>query len=146
VSKLSNLLVEMHRRRVFRVAALYIVGAWIVLQVADLAFASWDIPSTALRHVWIGAILGFPVALIFGWRFDIIGGRILRTHDSDTAADISLHRADYSILLALLVVIVAMIYGVGAEISAVRRRHTVADFWRVAFRMIFSPGCLKSVN
>jgi len=124
VSKLSNLLVEMHRRHVFRVAALYIVGAWVVLQVADLAFASWGIPSTALRHVWTGAILGFPVALIFGWRFDIVGGRIYRTHDSDTPADISLHRADYSILLALVVVIVAMIYGVGAEISAVRGPET----------------------
>jgi len=120
VSRLSKLLVEMHRRRVFRVAALYIVGAWIVLQVADLAFASWDIPSSALRHVWIGAMLVFPIALIFGWRFDIVGGRIIRTQDSDAAADMSLHRTDYSILLALAAVIVAMVYGVGAEISSVR--------------------------
>jgi hypothetical protein len=51
---------------VFRLAALYIVGAWVVLQVADLAFESWDITSSALRYVWLGVILGFPIALVSG--------------------------------------------------------------------------------
>ena len=53
-----SFLQELRRRKVFRLAALYIVGAWVVLQVADLAFESWDIASSALRYVWLGAILG----------------------------------------------------------------------------------------
>ena len=73
---------ECRRRRVFRTAAVYIVGAWIVLQVFSLAFDSWGVPSQALRYVWIAIALGFPVALIFGWRFDIAGGRIVRTIDA----------------------------------------------------------------
>ena len=63
------LLQELRRRKVFRLTALYIVGAWVVLQVADLTFESWDIASSALRYVWLGAILGFPVALIFAWLY-----------------------------------------------------------------------------
>ena len=63
-----SLVQELRRRKVFRLAALYIVGAWVVLQVADLAFESWDIASFALRYIWLGVILGFPVALVFAWR------------------------------------------------------------------------------
>ena len=50
---------ELKRRKVIRVAGLYILGTWVLLQVADLAFESWGIPSEALRYVWIGAIAGF---------------------------------------------------------------------------------------
>jgi len=71
-------------------AALYIVGAWVVLQVADLAFESWDIASSALRYVWLGAILGFPITLVFGWRYDITTKGIVRTpqRDADTEVDL----------------------------------------------------------
>lgn len=78
-----SLLKELRRRKVFRLAALYIVGAWVVLQVADLAFESWDIASSALRYVWLGAALGFPVALVFAWRYDITTHGILRTPPDD---------------------------------------------------------------
>ena len=115
-----SILQELRRRKVFRLAALYIVGAWVVLQVADLAFESWDITSSALRYVWLGAILGFPIALIFAWRYDITGGRIVRTPDNETTGDLSLHRTDYIILTALAAVVIATIYGVGVEISAIK--------------------------
>lgn len=115
---LKFFIAECHRRRVFRVAALYVVGAWIVLQVADLAFESWGIPAHALRYVWIGAVLGFPAALVFGWRFDIIGGRIVHTPDSDSATDLHLRRADYLILGALAIVVIATVFGVGGRISS----------------------------
>ncbi len=118
--KFSGLLLEMRRRRMFRVAALYFVGAWIILQVTDLAFDAWEIPSLALRYVWIAAILGFPVALIFGWRFDIVGGQIIHTPDSDASADLSLRRSDILILTALAGVVVATVFGIGVEISAIR--------------------------
>ncbi|MDH3577623.1 MAG: tetratricopeptide repeat protein [Gammaproteobacteria bacterium] len=114
---MKNFIAECHRRRVFRVAALYVVGAWVVLQVASLAFDSWGIPSSVLQRVWLGAIIGFPAALIFGWRFDFVGGRIVRTLDDSATDDFSLHPTDYLILTALAVVILAMVYGVGTEIS-----------------------------
>jgi TolB-like protein len=110
---------ELRRRKVFRLAALYIVGAWVVLQVADLAFESWDIASSALRYIWLGAILGFPVALIFGWRYDITAHGIVRTPPVDTGAqiDLSLRRADRIILTLLMAVSVGAIYQITIQIS-----------------------------
>jgi len=114
-----SFLQELRRRKVFRLAALYNVGAWVVLQVADLAFESWDIASSALRYVWLGAILGFPIALIFGWRFDITTKGIIRTPPTDTGTqiDLSLHRTDYVILSFLLVVAIGVIYPLSLQIS-----------------------------
>jgi TolB-like protein/cytochrome c-type biogenesis protein CcmH/NrfG len=107
-----SILQELRRRKVFRLAALYIVGAWVVLQVADLAFESWAIASSALRYVWFAAILGFPVALVFAWRYDITSKGIVRTPpaDTETKFDPSLHRADYIVLGLLMAVAVGVIY------------------------------------
>jgi TolB-like protein/Tfp pilus assembly protein PilF len=104
---------------VFRLAALYIVGAWVVLQVADLAFESWDVASSALRYVWLGAGLGFPIALIFGWRYDITTKGIIRTPPTDTGTqiDLSLHRTDYVVLSLLMAVAIGVIYPLILQIS-----------------------------
>jgi len=114
-----SVLQELRRRKVFRVAALYIVGAWVVLQVADLAFESWDIASSALRYVWLGAILGFPIALVFGWRYDITTKGIVRTPPADagTQTDLSLQRTDYVILAFLMLVAAGVIYQLTIQIS-----------------------------
>jgi TolB-like protein/cytochrome c-type biogenesis protein CcmH/NrfG len=114
---LSHFLKEARRRRVFRVIGLYVVAAWALLQVADLLFESWGISSAALRHVWLGAVLGLPVALILGWRYDIVGGRIVRAANSDESADLSIGRADYIILTAVAAVTVAIVYTMAIDVS-----------------------------
>lgn len=65
MARVSDFFKEARRRRVFWGAALYIVAAWIVLQVADHAFEAWGVLDQDLRYIWIGAFLGFPFALIF---------------------------------------------------------------------------------
>ncbi|MGH8193661.1 MAG: tetratricopeptide repeat protein [Woeseiaceae bacterium] len=124
--KLPEFLVEMRKRRVFRVAVIYILGAWGALQVADLAFESWGIPGAALRFVWTGAILGFPIAMLLGWRFDLTGGRIIRISASGDKTDLSLMRADYVILAVTALVIVLTVYGLGAGISEFREQPAAA--------------------
>jgi hypothetical protein len=114
---LKNFLKEARRRRVFRVTAIYIVGAWVALQAADLAFPGLGIKESAILYVWIGAIMGLPIALFFGWRYDIIGGRIVRTAVSDVDADLSIERSDYIILAVLSVVVVVVAFGLVGEIS-----------------------------
>lgn len=108
---------EARRRREFRVMGLYIVGTWVVLQIADLAFPALGIDESAIRYVWIGAILGLPVALFFGWRYDIVDGQIIRSAASDPDADLSIQRADYVILGTLGLIIVATAIGLLVEIS-----------------------------
>jgi TolB-like protein/predicted Zn-dependent protease len=81
---------------VLNTVALYIVGAWVALQVSELLFPALDVPERAIRYVWLGAILVFPLVLVFAWRYDISSGRIKRTPALDEAedADRSLHTTD----------------------------------------------------
>ena len=108
---------ELRRRRVFRTVGLYVVGAWVVLQVAALAFQTFDIPDNALRFVWLAAIAGFPLALVFGWRYDITPDGITRT-PVDDGTDLGLQQADYVVIAAL--VLVAVIVTLGA-LNEIRR-------------------------
>jgi len=93
---------------------LFIVAAWIAIQVAGEAFEAWGVAEQALRYVWIAAALGFPLAIVFGWRYDITAGRIVRTHAADPTkpTDLSLQRVDYVILTVLLFVVTTIGYGV----------------------------------
>jgi hypothetical protein len=70
---------EARRRKVFRTAALYVLGAWLALQVADVLFPGFGVSNAAIQALVWAAVLGFPVALVFGWLFDIGPGGIRRT-------------------------------------------------------------------
>ena len=108
---------ELRRRRVFRTAGIYIVGAWVVLQVADLAFDSWAVPGIAMRYLWVAAIVLFPLALVFGWRYDVTASGIVRTPAAGGDAHLSLSTPDYVILAALAVIVLLSGYIVAVEVS-----------------------------
>jgi len=120
MSKNGGFISELRRRRVFRNVALYIVAAWATLQVADLAFPGLEIPESAIRYVWIWAFGCFPVALLFAWRFDIVGGRIVRTPDSVAEEYPALNRTDYALLSVLTVAVVAFSFGIVQSIFDTR--------------------------
>ena len=104
---------ELRRRRVFRLTGLYVVGAWLVIQVGDIFFPAWGLPETALRYLFIAAFACFPVALVFGWFYDVTPQGIVRTEpagESETV-NMSLKRKDYVVLTALLAVGVAVVLG-----------------------------------
>ena len=79
VSPVTRLYREARRRKVFRTAALYVVGAWLAFQVAALMSPGFGIPDSAIRALIWAAALGLPVAAIFGWLFEIGPGGIRRT-------------------------------------------------------------------
>lgn len=108
-----KLLHDLRRRRVFRLAGLYIVGAWVVIQVAEALFQAWGIPETANRFVFIAAALCFPIALVFGWIYDITGEGIVRTRKAgaDESVSMQLQKADYAILAALVAIGVVVVLG-----------------------------------
>lgn len=104
---------ELRRRRVFRLAGLYVVGAWLVIQVADISFPAWGVPETAIRFLFIAALACFPVALIFSWFYDVTPQGIIRTEPpgEDEVVDLHLKRIDYVVLAALLLVGGAIVVG-----------------------------------
>jgi len=122
--RITELLQEARRRRVFRVVALYVVGAWVALQAADLAFPGLGVADSAIRYVWIASILGLPVALVFAWRYDIVGGRIVLTPARDIQADLSIGPGDYVVLAILVIVVATIASGLVTEIYETRVTET----------------------
>jgi TolB-like protein len=66
-----GVLAELKRRKVFKVGAAYLVVAWLVVQAASIAFPAFDAPPWVLRVFILVALLGFPVALVMAWVFDV---------------------------------------------------------------------------
>ena len=94
------------------------MAAWVAVQVASLVFPAVNVPDVALRYVWIAAILLFPLVIVFAWFYDLTLAGLVRTppaHASDDF-DLSLRRADYVILSALVVVSVAITMQLTASI------------------------------
>jgi TolB-like protein/tetratricopeptide (TPR) repeat protein len=108
-----RLLKELRRRRVFRVAGLYVVGVWLLMQAANMLFPAWGIPDAAMRFLLWAGLLGFPVALAFGWVFDISTEGIRRTQpvgsEEELLRSMPLRRLDYVVLTAFLVVVAAIV-------------------------------------
>src|SRR5213083_3301487 len=76
---MSGFVEEVKRRKVYRVAAAYIIAAGGIIQLASAAFPAWDLPNWALRMVIVLLLLGFPIALMLAWAFDITAQGIKTT-------------------------------------------------------------------
>jgi TolB-like protein/Flp pilus assembly protein TadD len=88
--------VELKRRKVYRVAVAYAVGAWLVAQVVTQIFPFFEIAHWAVRLVIVLLIAGFPIALILAWAFDITAKGIERTDDVDLDDSPARHAAGAS--------------------------------------------------
>src|SRR6202795_1889922 len=75
---------EVRRRKVYRVAAAYIIAAGGVIQFASAAFPAWELPNWTLRVLIVCLLMGFPVALMLSWAFDITADGIQVTPDGAT--------------------------------------------------------------
>jgi TolB-like protein/Tfp pilus assembly protein PilF len=72
---------ELKRRNVYRVAVTYAVVSWVLIQIATQVFPFFAIPIWAVRVVVLLLVLGFPVALILAWAFELTPEGIKRTED-----------------------------------------------------------------
>src|SRR5262245_3743304 len=75
---------EVRRRKAYRVAAAYIIAAGGIIQLASAAFPAWDLPGWSLRLLIVCLLMGFPVALMLAWAFDITADGIRVTPDGAT--------------------------------------------------------------
>ena len=122
MGKLKELPTELRRRRVFQMTAIYIVASWVVVQVASESFPAVNIPEGAIRYVWMAVLIGFPVAALFSWKYDVSAAGIRRTPnaDADGVEGLPLTRVDYGILLALGLVVLVTLFVVGQRLVEVR--------------------------
>lgn len=78
-SRPGSWLSELRRRKVFRVAAVYLVAGWLLIQVADATFAPVGLPGWSLTLVIVLVAIGFPLACILAWAFDVTPRGLERT-------------------------------------------------------------------
>ncbi len=76
---------ELKRRKVYRVAVTYAVLAWLLIQIATQTLPFFEIPAWTVRLIIVALVLGFPVALLLSWAFDLTPTGIKRTGDLDEA-------------------------------------------------------------
>jgi TolB-like protein/Tfp pilus assembly protein PilF len=86
----KNFFTELKRRNVYKVAIAYAVVAWLLMQVASQIFPFFQIPNWTVRLVVLLLIIGFPVALILAWAFDLTPEGIKRAEDVDVSKSITL--------------------------------------------------------
>src|SRR5438093_4150122 len=68
---MSGFLEELRRRKVYRVAAAYIIAAGFIIQIASAVFPAWELPNWTFRLLVALLLIGFPIALILAWAFDV---------------------------------------------------------------------------
>src|ERR1700747_3646947 len=78
-----NFFAELKRRNVYKVAAAYAVVSWLLIQIATQVFPFLEIPNWTIRFVIVLLALGFPIALILAWAFELTPEGIKRTESAD---------------------------------------------------------------
>ena len=83
---MTTLLLELRRRHVVRVAIVYAVVAWALVQVAATVGPALSLPDWTDSFVVLMALIGFPLAIVFAWAYDITPDGVRRTNGDDMAA------------------------------------------------------------
>src|SRR5437867_5785566 len=78
-----NFFAELKRRNVYKVAIAYAVVAWLLMQIATQVFPFLEIPNWAIRLVIMLIVIGFPIALVIAWAFELTPEGLKRTEFAD---------------------------------------------------------------
>ena len=81
--KIDNFFAELKRRNVYKVAIAYAVVGWLLVQITTQVFPIFEIPNWALRLIVLAIIIGFPIALVMAWAFELTPEGIKHTEDVD---------------------------------------------------------------
>ena len=106
---------ELKRRHVWRIAVGYAVAAWLLVQIATQVFPFFNIPNWSVRLIVVVLAIGFPVAVVLAWVYEITPEGVRRTEPADSPAA----RPDYAsrqigrklnaVIIAVLVLAVALL-------------------------------------
>jgi TolB-like protein/Tfp pilus assembly protein PilF len=102
---MSGFFEELQRRKVYRVAVAYVVAAGFLIQIASAAFPAWELPNWSVRLVIVLLLIGFPIALVLAWAYDITPQGIQGTPTR------GIHRRRNLILLIVAAVIISAFAG-----------------------------------
>src|SRR3984893_9522239 len=108
---LEKFFTELKRRNVYKVAVAYAVVAWLLIQIATQVFPFFEIPNWGVRLVVLAIVIGFPIALVLAWAFELTPEGIKRTEDVDLApGQRSRHHAWIFVVIIAGVISVALFF------------------------------------
>jgi TolB-like protein/Flp pilus assembly protein TadD len=105
---MSGFFEEVQRRKVYRIAAAYIIAAGFIIQIGSAVFPAWELPGWAFRLVVVLLLVGFPIALILAWAYDVTPQGIRATPTPRTPGS---HRRRNLIMLIATGVIISAAAG-----------------------------------
>ena len=107
-----SFIAELKRRNVFRVGAAYAIIAWVLVEVAHTAFPTLQLPDWTITLVTVLLVMGFPIALVIAWAFELTPDGIKRESAVDPAESITHHtgrKLDFIIIGVLAVAVVYLV-------------------------------------
>jgi TolB-like protein/Flp pilus assembly protein TadD len=81
MSFLPGFIQELRKRHVFKVAAVYVITAWLIMQIADTMFPAFQMPAWTITFVATLLLIGFPIAILLAWAFEMTPDGIKREKD-----------------------------------------------------------------
>ena len=139
--KIDNFFSELKRRNVYKVAVAYAIVGWLSIQIATQVFPFLEIPNWVVRLVIVAVAIGFPIALVIAWAFELTPEGVKRTQD----ADLSGKRVPKKHAWVYVVVIGAMIsialfflgrYTAGSRESNESERRSAASYHRKSIAVL----------
>jgi hypothetical protein len=121
--KIGNFFAELKRRNVYKVAVAYAVVSWLLIQAASIFLPAFNAPQWAMQIIILILVVGFPIALVFSWAFEITSEGIVR--ESEVKADESITHHTGRKIVALTIVVALIAAGLFV-FQMLRARSTIA--------------------
>ena len=102
-----NFFAELKRRNVYKVAVAYAVVAWLTIQAASIFLPAFNAPQWAMQVVILILVIGFPIALVFSWAFEITPEGIVRESEVSADQSITHHTGRKIVALTIVLAVVA---------------------------------------
>ena len=106
-----SIFTELRRRNVFRVAASYVVVSWLILQVVSVIVRPLSLPDWFETVVVVLLVLGFPVAIVLAWAFELTPDGIRPAQPASSRTSTSASKLDFLLIAGLVVVAMATVWG-----------------------------------
>ncbi len=131
-SSIGTFLRELRRRKVFRVAAVYAVAGWLIIQIAQAVFPALHLPSWTVTFIVVLLIIGFPITLILAWAFELTPEDVKRTEAAkEELPEVERKtglRLEYALIVLLVIAVAYLFYEIKvkppeaeiAQLSAIR--------------------------
>jgi TolB-like protein len=107
-----SFIIELKRRNVFKVSTAYVVLSWILIQVADIVLPTFGTPEWVGKTITLILILGFPIAVILAWAFELTPKGIKKTRNVPLEVSIARltgQKLNYALIVALAIALIVVV-------------------------------------